>query len=84
MKALLTIEEASKLTKLSIKTLYTYAERETIPHIKLGRRVLFEEDRIEEWVTSCRVATTSESEKNSVNENNATEDGFDNDTGGAA
>ncbi len=60
MKALLTIEEASELTKLSIKTLYKYAERETIPHIKLGRRVLFDEDAIEGWVNSYRVAPVSE------------------------
>ena len=55
MKALLTIEEASELTKLSIKTLYTYAEKEKMPHIKLGRRVLFDEDKLEEWVISCSV-----------------------------
>jgi excisionase family DNA binding protein len=55
MKALLTIEEAAELTKLSVKTLYTYAEKEKIPHIKLGRRVLFAEDKLEEWVNSCSV-----------------------------
>jgi len=66
MKALLTIEEASELTKLSVKTLYTYAEKETIPHIKLGRRVLFSEDKLEEWVNSCSIAPTGDAVKEAV------------------
>ncbi len=84
MKALLTIEEAAELTKLSVKTLYTYAEKEKIPHIKLGRRVLFEENKLEEWVSSQRVEPTNETEKITASENNTTEDGFENDTGGSA
>ena len=55
MKALLTIEEAAELLKLSIKTLYTYVERESIPHIRLGRRVLFSTEKLEEWVNNCSI-----------------------------
>ncbi|MDC7228527.1 MAG: helix-turn-helix domain-containing protein [Spirochaetales bacterium] len=73
MKALLTIEEAAKLTRLSVKTIYTYAERETIPHIKLGRRVLFEEDKLEEWVTSCSVIPEGISEKSNNTEEETAE-----------
>ena len=73
MKTLLTIEETAKLTKLSVKTLYTYAEREIIPHIKLGRRVLFEENELEKWVTSQRVEPSGKTDKSSASGNDATE-----------
>jgi len=66
MKALLTIEEAAELTKLSVKTLYTYAENEKIPHIKLGRRVLFAEDKLEEWVNSCSITPVGEAGKENI------------------
>ena len=74
MKALLTIEEASELTKLSVKTLYTYAEKEKIPHVKLGRRVLFNEDKIEGWVKSCEIAPAGESMKKAAVENGTATD----------
>ena len=63
------IEEASELTKLSVKTLYTYTEKEKIPHIKLGRRVLFSEYKLEEWVNSCAVESTNETGTEGVVEN---------------
>ena len=66
MKALLTIEEASELTKLSVKTLYTYAEKEKVPFIKLGRRVLFNEEELEKWVLSCSVIPAGENTKDAA------------------
>jgi len=56
MEPLLTIQEASKLTRLSEKTLYTFAERGKVPHIKLGRRTFFSEAKLEEWVNENTVA----------------------------
>jgi len=79
MKALLTIEEASELTKLSVKTLYTYAEKETIPHIKLGRRVLFSEDKLEQWVNSCSIIPAGDAVKDTV-----IEEAFEEDAGESA
>ena len=40
MDALLTVKEAAEITRLKTKTLYAYAERKIIPHIKLGSRLL--------------------------------------------
>ncbi|MBI9103740.1 MAG: helix-turn-helix domain-containing protein [Spirochaetales bacterium] len=55
MEPLLTIQEAADLTRLKVKTLYTYAEKEIIPHVRLGRRIFFREKQIDEWVTQCSV-----------------------------
>lgn len=50
MEPLLTIKEAAELTRLSEKTLYTFAENGKVPHIKLGRRTFFNEKKLEAWV----------------------------------
>ncbi|MBF9018617.1 MULTISPECIES: helix-turn-helix domain-containing protein [unclassified Oceanispirochaeta] len=50
MEGLFTVEEAAKYTRLSTKTLYTYASQKKIPHIKLGSRLLFDEVKLEEWI----------------------------------
>lgn len=60
MEPLLTIEEASKLTRLNTKTLYSYAEKKRIPHVKLGRRLLFSARELEEWVKSCTIEKEEE------------------------
>ena len=50
MDGLLTVEEAADFTRLSTKTLYTYASQKKIPHIKLGSRLLFDQVQLEEWI----------------------------------
>jgi excisionase family DNA binding protein len=50
MEGLLIVEEAAEFTRLSTKTLYTYASQKRIPHIKLGSRLLFERVKLEEWI----------------------------------
>ena len=47
MEALLTVKEAAEVTRLNPKTLYAYAERRIIPHIKLGSRVFFKREKDE-------------------------------------
>ena len=55
MSKLLTIQEASDLTRLAVKTLYSYSCRREIPVIKLKGRILFDEDRLRRWVDSHAV-----------------------------
>ena len=50
MEGLLTVEEAADFTRLSTKTLYTYASQKRVPHIKLGSRLLFDQVKLEEWI----------------------------------
>ncbi len=50
MEGLLTVEEAADFTRLSTKTLYTYASQKRIPHIKLGSRLLFDQVQLEKWI----------------------------------
>lgn len=55
MEALLTVKEAAEITRLKTKTLYAYAERRIIPHIKLGSRWFFTREKLEEWIESKSV-----------------------------
>ena len=55
MEALLTVKEAAEITRLKTKTLYAYAERRIIPHIKLGSRLFFTREKLEEWIESKSV-----------------------------
>ncbi|QEN06822.1 DNA-binding protein [Oceanispirochaeta crateris] len=50
MEGLLTVEEAADFTRLSTKTLYTYASQKRIPHIKLGSRLLFDQIQLKKWI----------------------------------
>lgn len=55
MSRLLTVQEASELTRLSVKTLYAYSCRKEIPVIKLKGRILFDEDRLVQWIQAHAV-----------------------------
>ena len=61
MPKLLTPEEVSALTRLKIKTIYAKCCRREIPYIKLGGKLLFDEDSIRAWVDSHRVETVGAS-----------------------
>jgi excisionase family DNA binding protein len=52
---LLTPQEVSALTRLKIKTVYAKCCRREIPYIKLGGKLLFDEESIMAWVDSHRV-----------------------------
>lgn len=54
MKPLLSIKEASELVGLSVPSLYKYCFLRTIPHTKIGTRLLFDEDRLAAWVNEHR------------------------------
>ena len=57
MEQLLTVKEAAEITRLKTKTLYAYAERRIIPHIKLGSRLFFTEKQLEGWILDRTVAS---------------------------
>ena len=50
MNRLLTISEASELTRLSVKTLYSYTCRRKVPFVKLNGALRFDEDRLRRWI----------------------------------
>ncbi|MDN3514971.1 MAG: helix-turn-helix domain-containing protein [Candidatus Brocadia sp.] len=62
MKRYVSIKKISDYTSLSIKTLYEWASLGRIPSIKLGRRVLFDLNDIDNFMSSLK-RDTGHSEK---------------------
>ena len=54
--ALLTIDEASAKTRLSVSTIYKATCARSIPCVKLGARVLFDDAELDAWIAAHRVA----------------------------
>lgn len=57
MKRYANIKEVSEYTSLPIKTLYEWASLGRIPSIKLGRRVLFDLNDIDNFMSSLKRET---------------------------
>ncbi|MDR6845562.1 helix-turn-helix domain-containing protein [Flavobacterium granuli] len=57
---LLTIEEASKLLKLAVATIYTKVCKNEIPVNKQGKRLYFCKTELLDWVKSGRIKTIVE------------------------
>lgn len=57
MKRYANIKEVSEYTSLPIKTLYDWASLGRIPSIKLGRRVLFDLNDIDNFMSSLKRET---------------------------
>ena len=55
MNNLLSIQEASGMLRLAVPTLYKYIYQKRIPYIKLGGRVLFDPEKLREWVQNKAV-----------------------------
>lgn len=49
-KLCLSAAEVSEMTGLSVSTIRTLTRRGEIPHIKVGRRILYPLTRIEDWL----------------------------------
>ena len=47
--------EAAELLRVEVSTVYAWAERDRIPHIRLGRALRFDMDRLERWVAEQSV-----------------------------
>ena len=54
MEQLLTVREVATLLRLHEKTVYALVERGSIPHVRLGRRVLFSPGDVKCWVEARR------------------------------
>ena len=52
MAKLLTAKEAAEYLSLSIYTIYKYTSHSEIPFVKVGTRVLFIQEQIDEWLAS--------------------------------
>ena len=51
----MTIEDASRVTTLAKSTLYGYVFHRSIPFIKIGGRIVFEESAIQKWLNKKQV-----------------------------
>ncbi len=56
MKQYLTIFETAEKLTISIPTLYRWASEKHIPHLKIGGRIFFDPDIIDNWVEQHAVA----------------------------
>jgi excisionase family DNA binding protein len=56
----LNIKEVSKLTELSVPTLYGYVQRYEIPYYKKGNRLKFFKSEIIDWIKEGKVKSISE------------------------
>ena len=56
VKQYLNIEELARLIHISKSQLYCMTSQHRIPFTKVGRRVLFDPEDIERWLSSHRVA----------------------------
>jgi excisionase family DNA binding protein len=56
---LLTMTEAIAKLKIAKPTLYGYVSRGKIPYLKIGARVLFDDEELDLWLESCRVPTSA-------------------------
>jgi excisionase family DNA binding protein len=50
----LIVPEAARLLRVSPATVYRWIERGVLPHSRAGRRVLFDEAQLIEWVRAWR------------------------------
>ncbi len=57
---LLTLDEVAKLLKRSPSTVYRWISNNEIPYLKIGHRVLFNQNELFDWIQSHSVPTTLE------------------------
>lgn len=57
---LLTVDQTSKLVKLSVSTIYSKVSRKEIPAFKRGKRLYFNRDEIMDWIKSGKIKTIAE------------------------
>jgi excisionase family DNA binding protein len=51
---MMTIEETAKLLRITRQTLYDWTKKKEIPSYKLGRRVLYKREEIDEYLRKQR------------------------------
>lgn len=56
MKNLYNIEETSKFLRISVSTLYRWVHKKEIPFVKLGGKLLFSQEEIQEYIKKNSVS----------------------------
>lgn len=51
MRILLTINEAATRLRVSKSMIYLLVERREIPHFRVGKRIVFDESQLEEYLS---------------------------------
>ncbi|MBB3836992.1 excisionase family DNA binding protein [Runella defluvii] len=62
----LTIDEAAAYLRLPKATLYQMTSAREIPHQKLGKRLVFLKEELDDWIASKRQKTRSEIERDDI------------------
>lgn len=57
---LLTIQEVAKFINMAVPSVYGLVHFKKIPHIKRGKRLIFEKNQIRNWLLSGRQKTLQE------------------------
>lgn len=57
---LLTIQEVAKYINMAVPSVYGLVHHKKIPHIKRGKRLIFERTQIVEWLTLGRRKTVTD------------------------
>ena len=60
---LLNIQEVAKKLNLAVPSIYGLVHRRQIPYIKRGKKLIFENSQVEEWLKNGRQKTIYDSEK---------------------
>ncbi len=63
MKNLLTIDELCEKIKLKRQTVYQLSSEGRIPRIKLGGRLLFDEEEIQAWLEQFHLPSSGNEQK---------------------
>ncbi len=49
-KELLILEEAAEYTRLAKQTIYDYVHKDKIPHLKIGKKLVFRVTELDKWI----------------------------------
>lgn len=58
MSNLISSQEASKRLGISIWTLYRWSKKGKLSHIRLGKKILFDPQDLEKFISDCRRSTS--------------------------
>lgn len=65
-KPVLNVREAAAFTGFSVKHLYRLTSTRQIPHFKKNAKLLFKKTELEDWLTTCKVLTEEEIERQAL------------------
>lgn len=65
-EAMVSIQEAAKITGLAVNTLYDKTHQRAVPHYKKGKRIYFRPSELLAWLRKGKVKTSDELEAEAV------------------